>query len=221
MRRWMPSLPRYRQPLILQESVSGPEQRAGYNRQGTMYARVLRAFDILPESGRSIDGGGNNPLVAMPTDTPPSTNLVEPTARFSQWVPWWGNPPDSNRQNYKIPDPPTIARPVRPTATLPILYEARAVVGSGAWHADLLVSAIYIRGEWAPRVGKEVDQDNVLLDLSYASVKVRPSAIKSLGIQAKRWEIIHVDTDTVWDIEYIRDSYRRNEYVELLVKEKR
>lgn len=218
MRRWKPAMPRYRTPCIVQQVLEGPASTTGRQARGTDYARVLRAYDFYPATGRVIDVVSDARLT-LPSTAPPANHLAEPTGNYQGWAAWWPVPPDTNQNEYQIPNPPRIGRTANPTADLPVLYEAKGSVG-GTWINDVMVSAIFVLADWNPKVGKELEDGVEITNLNYASVKVRPGAIESIGINAKEWELVDVDTGTTWDIQYLKGSYRRGEYIDMLVQEK-
>ena len=98
--RWRGRLPRYRAPLLLLRKHNLPASLVGRQKRGEQHLRVLRAFESTNPSS-----------ITAPAAPLPSSNLAEPEP-IDGWQAWWPSPPAAERQAYKIPDPPTIRRPV-------------------------------------------------------------------------------------------------------------
>lgn len=207
-RRWRAALPRYRTAIIIQRKPPGPAGGRGTNRVGTNVARVLRAFDTL-----TVDTS------EFPSAAPPGTHFTAPGVYAPGWTAWWPVAPDSPASPYRIPDPPTMARPVLPTRALPILWEVPAEPGSAFWERDAArISAVYALCEWMPKTGKQMMEGMRELSINEASLKVRPRILETAGVAAGAWEIVRVSDNAVWKLESIVPSFRRGEFAELIVE---
>ena len=205
--RWRGRLPRYRAPLLLLRKHNLPASLVGRQKRGEQHLRVLRAFESTNPSS-----------ITAPAAPLPSSNLAEPEP-IDGWQAWWPSPPAAERQAYKIPDPPTIRRPVSPTASAPILWAAFGEVGGASW--SLEISAAFAFAEWKPRTGSEALRQNSVLAESFAVAFIRPHIFEEAGITAKNWEIERVTDSSLWDIESLTPSFRRGEFVEAVLRRTR
>lgn len=206
--RWKRHFPRYRVPVILQREHDGTAAQRGTSRILDPRARVLKRLTTT-----------NISEVALPDANGPATDDTAPTS-YDGWQAWWPPAPDTSAGKYKIPDPPTIARTVMPNAEFPILWEAAVPVGgSRTW--TLRISAVYALVDWIPVTGSEKVSGIQKLSINNARAKMRPQIIDVAGINAMEWNVLKIDDDVEWKLEAIIPSYRRGEFVELLLERTR
>lgn len=200
-------MPRYREPIIVKVDKENSAAWRGTNKaRGTKVARVLKALDIV-----DID------LVDIPTVPGPTSNRDAPGTYADGWLAWWPEPPLSTRSGaYEIPDPPTIDMTVSPTDELPILWEASCEVGTNVWTKRIV--GFYARVEWKPVSATEVIRNMVEINANNAKLKMRPGILDVVDVNPSLWNITRVGDNSTWQIENLIPSFRRGEFIEMIVK---
>ncbi|MBF2756099.1 MAG: hypothetical protein ISN29_12725 [Gammaproteobacteria bacterium AqS3] len=202
-------MPKFHTGVIFQKKIFNVATTMGTQRRGTSMIRVLQASSTFTAAN-----------ITEPNTPAPDTHLMEPAAfTDSAWTAWWPSPPARDLHEYKIPDPPKIARPIDPTPSDPILWECQAPFNSSRWEKS--ISAIFMKVDWEYQSGREQISSDAEMEIILANIKSRPKPLNLALVNIKDWEVKRVDDGSRWDMESMVSSYHLGDFKDIVVREAR